>query len=569
MNSKSARLVVILFLLLIIFGCSQKGTNEDEVFYHKLEVKRDQFNDEIEKEIPNLMKEALIPGLSIAVIRDGRVFWHDCFGVKNIVTGSPIESNTVFEAASLSKPVFAYAVMKLVDRHLINLDEPLIDYIGEEKLNQVYPKSKEADDRYKRITARMVLTHSTGFPNWINQGLLSFMFDPGEKFSYSGEGFNFLSLVVEKITGKKLNDFMIEAVFEPLEMNNSSYVWLDKYKELFAGSHNFLEEKTPRRKRTIAVAGASLYTTAEDYAKFLVALLNSQDLNENTYKEMFNPQIDVLARYGNGEKVYDWGLGIGLHNTDQGKTSWHWGDNGDFKSYFEVSLEHKIGVVFFSNGENGHAITDRIVQITTGMNHSAITTKYFIYPTYDSFVIKMFKSYKVGGIHAFEDLMSSINDATIEKEPYLKYAFRDLGSYLLNKRLIEDATIVFKISNKIYPEDTRTLMYLAGIAFTAGENENGITTLKRALEIDANLESQINSLGYMLLNAKKYDEAIIVFKFNVKSFPRSANCYDSLGEAYLIKGDKENAKIYYKKALEINPNFSSAISALKELEQKY
>jgi CubicO group peptidase (beta-lactamase class C family) len=568
MYARHARFLLVLILLLLTFGCWQKGTTEDEIFKHKLKVNKDQFINEIAKEIPDLMKEALIPGLSIAVIRDGKVFWQGGYGVTNINTKKPVESNIVFEAASLSKPVFTYAVLKLVDRQLLNLDKPLIDYIGEEELNQVYPKSKGADERYKSITARIVLTHSTGFPNWINQGLLSFMFDPGEKFSYSGEGFSFLSIVVEKITEKKMNDFIKEEVFEPLGMNNSSYIWLDKYKDLFAGSHNFLGEITPRRRRTAAVAGASLYTTAEDYAKFLVALLNSQDLNRNTHKEMIRPQIDVPARYGDKEKVCEWGLGIGLHNTDQGRTCWHWGDNGDFKSYFEVSLKHKIGVVFFANSANGHAITEKIVQLTTGMNHSAITTDFFIYPAYDSFVLKMLKAYKQGGIDSFKELMSSISDEVIEKELYLKYAFHDLGSYLMNKSRIEDATTVFKKASQIYPKDTGTLIYLAGIAFTTGENRDGLTTLKHALEIDSNLEGQINILGYRLLNAKKFDEAIEVFKFNVKSYPNSANCYDSLGEAYLKKGDEENAKIYYRKALKIDPDFSTAISALKKLEKE-
>jgi len=567
MYAKHARFMLVLILLLLTCGCWQKGTTENEIFKHKLKVNKDQFINEIAKGIPALMKEALIPGLSIAVMRDGKEFWQGCYGVSNINTKKPVESNTVFEAASLSKPVFTYAVLKLVDRQILNLDEPLIDYIGEEELNQVYPKSKGADERYKSITARIVLTHSTGFPNWINQGLLSFMFDPGKKFSYSGEGFSFLSIVVEKITGKKMNDFIKEEVFEPLGMNNSSYIWLDKYKDLFAGSHNFLGEITPRRRRTVAVAGASLYTTAEDYAKFLVALLNSQDLNRNTHKEMIRPQIDVPARYGDIEKVCEWGLGIGLHNTDQGRTCWHWGDNGDFKSYFEVSLKHKIGVVFFANSANGHAITEKIVQLTTGMNHSAITTDFFIYPAYDSFVLKMFKAYKQGGIDSFKELMSSISDEVIEKELYLKYAFHDLGSYLMNKSRIEDATTVFKKASQIYPKDTGTLIYLAGIAFTSAENKDGLATLKHALEIDSNLERQINTLGYRLLNAKKFDEAIEVFKFNVKSYPNSANCYDSLGEAYLKKGDEENAKIYYRKALKIDPDFSSAISALKKLEK--
>jgi len=552
--------VSIVILSSIIVGSSCKGTVK--------EISLDQLIANIEKETPDLMNEALIPGLSLAIIQDGKIAWNGSFGVKDVETGEPVESNTVFEAASLSKPVFAFAVLTLVDQELLDLDKPLVYYIDEDSLSKYYPKSTGADERYKTITARMVLTHSTGFPNWIGQGLLSFIFDPGERFSYSGEGFSFLAIVVENITGKKLNDFIKETVFNPLEMKNSSYVWLEKYENLFASSHNFLGEKTPRSKYTDAIAGASLYTTAEDYVKFLVALINSRGLKKDTYKELLTPQIDVPARYGNNKKVCNWGLGVGLHYTDQIETCWHWGDNGDFKSYFEMSVKSKNGVVFFANGENGHAITDKLVRITTGIPGSAIATDYFIYPVYNSFVIKLFKSYKEAGIQAFEDLTEFVNDTIIKKEQYLKYAFHDLGTYLLNKGQIEESTSVFKLSEKTFPEDTRTLVYLAGISFLTGKHDEGISTLKRALDIDANLESQINSLGYRLLNANKYEEAIMVFKFNVQSFPGSANCYDSLGEAYLTKGDKKNAEIHYRKALTIDPEFPSAISALKRLEQQ-
>ena len=165
-----------------------------------------------------LMWRAGVPGLSIAVIRDGKTAWIGYLGLRSEATEKPVTRSTVFNVGSLSKPVFAYGVLKLVDAGKLKLDEPLAPYLPKEFV--------EGDPRFKQITARFVLSHRTGFPNWPGDGQpLTIHFTPGEKFSYSGAGMVFLQKAVEKITGKPLNDYMQEAVFGPLGMKHSSYVW--------------------------------------------------------------------------------------------------------------------------------------------------------------------------------------------------------------------------------------------------------------------------------------------------------------------------------------------------------
>lgn len=173
---------------------------------------------QLEKNIPELMKKDGVPGLAIAVIRGGKTTWVHGFGIKEAQSNQPVMEDTVFEAASLSKPVFTYGVLKLVDQGRLGLDVPLTTYL---------PKPFVAgDERLAKITARIVLSHRTGFPNWpADDGSVSIYFKPGERFSYSGEGYIYLQRVVEQITGKALNDYMTEAVFTPLGMTSSSYVW--------------------------------------------------------------------------------------------------------------------------------------------------------------------------------------------------------------------------------------------------------------------------------------------------------------------------------------------------------
>jgi CubicO group peptidase (beta-lactamase class C family) len=167
----------------------------------------------LEQTIPHLMTEADIPGLSIAVIRDSKVIWTRGFGVTNSETKARVNDNTVFEAASLTKPVFAYAVLKLVDNGKLDLDTPLVKYLpGRYDVGD--------DPRLDQITARRVLSHTTGFPNWRPRGdkTLKMYFSPGLRFSYSGEGFVYLSKVVEQITGESQQAFIKRTVFDPLDM---------------------------------------------------------------------------------------------------------------------------------------------------------------------------------------------------------------------------------------------------------------------------------------------------------------------------------------------------------------
>ena len=225
----------------------------------------------LERDIPRLMEQATVPGLSAAVVRNGQTYWLHGFGIMNATSSQPVTPDTVFEAASLSKPVFTYAVLKLVDQGKLSLDTPLTAYLSKPYI--------EGDDRLAKITARLVLSHRTGFPNWRGDGNPpTIRFTPGERFSYSGEGFVYLERAVEQITGKPLNDFMTEAVFRPLGMASSSYVWRSDFDARAATGHDADGQPVEKRKPTEANAASSLHTTARDYALFLSAVLTGTGL---------------------------------------------------------------------------------------------------------------------------------------------------------------------------------------------------------------------------------------------------------------------------------------------------
>jgi CubicO group peptidase (beta-lactamase class C family) len=448
----------------------------------------------LNQRIPVLLNEASIPGLSIALIRDGKTYWLHSFGVRDKKSQQPVTDQTTFEAASLSKPVFAYGVLKLVDQGKLNLDTPLSTYLPKPYL--------EGDPRIDKITARIVLSHRTGFPNWRNDALAIY-FTPGERFSYSGEGFVYLQKVVEQITGEPLNDYMNEAVFEPLRMASSSYVWRPDYDQRTAAPHDASGQPEDKFKPKDANAASSLQTTARDYAIFMEALMRGTGLRQQTYRDMLTAQIAVDPDCTNCtdrdapkqlSKTVFWGLGVGLQRTKEGESFWHWGDNGSFKCYMVAYPKQKVGLVIFTNGENGLSIVTEIERLAIGGEQAAYT--------------------------------------------WIKYDAYDSPSFQFAKTCREKGAVA------------------------------AIDQFRPALTRGDISEQSINSTGYQLSKAKRISDAIAVFRLNVRLHPSSANAYDSLGEAYMSNGDKEQAIENYKKSLDLNPKNTNATAMLKKLQEK-
>jgi CubicO group peptidase (beta-lactamase class C family) len=322
---------------------------------------------QLERDIPELMKKDGVPGLAIAVIRAGKTAWLHGFGLKEVKTGQAVTGETVFEAASLSKPVFTYGVLKLVEQGKLGLDVPLTTYL---------PKPfVEGDERLAKITARIVLSHRTGFPNWpADDGSVSIYFTPGERFSYSGEGYIYLQRVVEKITGKPLNEYMTQAVFTPLGMTSSSYVWRPDFDALTATGHDSDGKPTELWKPAEALAASTLNTTAQDYALFVEAVLNGEGLKPATLREMETPEIAldpecrICIKHEPKQlsKNLFWGLGWGIERKDGIDVLWHWGDNGSFKGFVMADPKTKSGVVMFANSENGLEVGKPLVDEVMG-----------------------------------------------------------------------------------------------------------------------------------------------------------------------------------------------------------
>ena len=322
-------------------------------------------------DVGRLIVDAQVPGLSMAVVRNGGIETLTAAGVRNARDGAPIDQHTIFDAASLSKPVFAYAVLQLIDAGALALDTPLSRHA---------PDYVPDDPRASTITVRHVLSHSSGLPNWRTADLpLKTYFPPGERFSYSGEGFVWLQRVVEAIAGAPIDVLLHRLVFEPLEMRQSSFVWQSAFDANYADPHDAALAPDLKKKSATANTAASLQTTARDYARFLEAVLSGARLKPETARLWLAPQV-TLRRHcvqclasdmPETDTRVAWGLGWGLE--PQSGTFFQWGDNdrGRFKAFAMGSLQRRSAVVVFTNGFNGMSIMPDLVDGTLPGAHPA------------------------------------------------------------------------------------------------------------------------------------------------------------------------------------------------------
>ncbi len=426
--------------------------------------------------VPELMRRADVPGLQLAFVEDGHVTVTAAFGYADTETERAVTDHTVFEAASLSKPVFAYAVLRLVDRGEWDLDEPLWNILEYERLAH--------DDRARELTTRLVLTHTTGLPNWAwGETQLSFNADPGERWGYSGEGIVYLQRAVEAKTGLTLEELAAREVFEPLGMTETHYAWVASFDTLAAIPHDEFGFPANRRTPERGNAAGSLHTTATDYARFVGAMFTGEGLEPETHAAMLARGASLVgAEWGDDEEAKThlfWGLGWGLEEGRLGSSFWHWGDQGTARCFVAAYPETGDALVYFTNSANGLAIAPALLGLVFDDDQWAL--RWLDYDRYD--------------------------------DPGHQARLRVMRAFM------EDG-----------PE--------------AGMAEFERAKVEHADRLD---EGDVNGLGYVLLRRGAVEEAIVVFERNTVDYPESSNVWDSLGEALRAAGRLEESIAMYGK----------------------
>ena len=342
----------------------------------EMDIENQSLETRLNATVPCLLDKYSVPGAAVAIVRNGELYYSNGWGKLRAGNAKPVNVQTVFPAASLTKPVFAYGALLLVRNGKLDLDRSLSEYLDQ-------PCIKD-DERISKITARMVLSHTSGFPNWRpgywtgSPKPLRILFEPGTNFKYSGEGYNYLQRIVEKITGRPLDIYMKDAVLDPLGMKDSYFVWDEARASVIVTPHSRWGQAADKYQwRPEKPMGAgTLFTTIADYARFLSAMLYNKDQAEQTpsstqiltqydLEKMLEPQIEI-------DKPLAWSLGWGLEKHASDWFFWQWGDNPGIKHFAVGSRSRKFAVVVFTNGQNGKSVYRPIIEAVLGIKLNAL-----------------------------------------------------------------------------------------------------------------------------------------------------------------------------------------------------
>ncbi|MCS4229063.1 serine hydrolase [Sphingobacterium sp. BIGb0165] len=330
----------------------------------------------IDSTVTTLMDQAKVPGIGLAILNNKKTVYLKTYGYKNKLCGELLDTASIVYAASFSKAVCGFLCMKLVDSKVLDLDKPLYQYLKKPIPEYANFTGLKGDDRWKKITARMCLSHTSGFPNlkWYDPravnpdydslGMVKIYFEPGSRYAYSGEGFKLLQLALEELSGKTFDDLASELAFKPIGMYRSGYVWHSSFGDDLAIGHNAREQQNIKSKKTVAVAGGSMVTTISDYARFIEYVIQGKGIKENTFAEMIRPQIRIFSKTQfppistettdeNEGVQLAYGLGWGLLNTPYGRAFFKEGGDDAWKNYNINFIDRGISIVMICNSVNG------------------------------------------------------------------------------------------------------------------------------------------------------------------------------------------------------------------------
>jgi CubicO group peptidase (beta-lactamase class C family) len=508
MPSRSVRLRFVLMFLLVAIAPSIPA---------RVRAAEDRYQQKLEPLLEAFIREQQIPGLSIAIVEGNRVVYAKGFGWKSLDRRKgPVTPVTVFHMASIVKPFVATAILQLAEQNKIDLDAPAVHYL---------PYFKLADERYKIITVRQMVAHTSGMPDVIDYewdkpqfddgaleryvrslGDLHLLFEPGSKFAYSNIAYDVLGDVIAKSSGSSFEDYIKQYILNPLGMKNSTLLYRDVDPSLLSDGHvldslgnPIISEAYPYNR--IHSPSSNLHSNAMDMTRWAIANMNHGELNgerilnASTYSSMWRPSEDI------GDAA------AGTFVTAEG-ISWYLGmyrgrffvthSGGDLGFITDLAMlpDQKIAVVWMANcdwidaGPLNGPITYAALDVALGLQPRPITLKRSLARTL-SF--------------------------TFQREGF--------GSALREYQML-----------RVQHPDLYDFA-----------------------------DQQLDEFGKNLLDAGHTKEAIEILRLNVGAHPSSARAHEQLAQAYVVDGNRSLAVIHYEKAVKLDPTLVDSVRALKSL----
>ena len=359
---------------MILFGIVGCRTQESKPFPNAPSIKRLDGSiltaAEIDGTVTRLMNAAKVTGVGLAILNDGKIAYLKSYGFRDLKKSRPLTPDSVMSAASFTKVTFAYMVMQLVQERVLDLDKPVYQYLPKPLPEYGLYSDLAGDERYKKITARMLLDHTSGFPNWRrfnDDRKLHIHFEPGSRYAYSGEGIALLQLIVETVTKKPLGELMDERVFHPLGMTRTSMTWSLRFEGDHANGYDEQQDSLGPQRRLRADSAGSMLTTPSDFALFMQGVIQGQGLRKETKDLMLSPQVQILSKHQfpplstettdeNKPIRLSYGLGWGLYWTPYGKVFFKEGHDDGWRNYTVCFDDAKTGIVIMTNSSNGEGI---------------------------------------------------------------------------------------------------------------------------------------------------------------------------------------------------------------------
>ncbi|MFD2934248.1 serine hydrolase [Spirosoma flavum] len=550
--------------------------------------------------IAERMKHYGVPGLSIAVIKDSKIVWIKSYGVADRDSREPVTSQTLFQAGSISKPVAAYAALKEVERGKLSLDEDVNKYLTSWHLpdNQFTKEKKVALNNLLSHTGGVTVHGFNGYtidakiPTLIqvlngespaNSAAVRVDKAPGKGFRYSGGGYSIVQQMLIDVEGKPFPSIMNELVLQPLGMKSSTYSQPLPASQLKLAATGYIPDgsMTVGKRHTYPeMAAAGLWTTAEELAKFAIDVQltvqgkSHKVLSQGMVTKMLTPFIEDYI-----------GLGLFIDKRKEDIYFSHGGWDEGFSSNMIAHRDKGYGVVILTNANKPLFINELTRSVAAAYNWPNYLT-----PVYKKMPIRSADLTGFSGRYRFEEY------ATIKI-----YA---QGNRLFYQKLSEEPLELFKIADNTFirrdweakvqflvnPADNQRYLVSSSdgepIAYKyplmkdnekvpfdwilEGQFDKALAAYQQVKEQHADQftvdEGYINTLGYQLVRSRDVKKAIDMFRINTILYPKSSNAFDSLGEAYMLNGDKGLARKNYALSLELDPRNDNARKMIRKLE---
>jgi CubicO group peptidase (beta-lactamase class C family) len=335
---------------------------------------------EVTATVERLMRAGRVPGLGIAILNRGEIVYQCGFGFRDVEQRLPLTDTTVMYAASFTKSMFAYTVMQLVAEGRLDLDRTI-----DRDLPKPLPEYEKyadlaGDERWRRITPRMLLSHTAGFPNWrflMDDQKLRIVFDPGSRYAYSGEGINLLQFVMEEGMGMNVDSLMRQRVFDRFGMRRTSMTWRADFEGEYAIGYDEAGKPLGHHRRTAARTAGSADTDLAGMARFLRGVLRGDGLPPTAREEMLRPQVRIHSAHQfpslntatttrDDAIALSYGLGWGLMRTPYGPAFFKEGHDDGWENYMVAFDGPKTGIVIMTNSSNGEGIFRELLATLIG-----------------------------------------------------------------------------------------------------------------------------------------------------------------------------------------------------------